>query len=369
MEKKTIGSFIATLRKANGMTQKELAERLNVSDKTISRWERDDGAPDIAVIPVLAEIFQVTCDELLRGERQPMAKRMEQAEGTESREGTESAQRAERAENVTSPKGEKQRQRILTVSLAKYKNKTFITMGIAAAGLIAAMIGNFGFLRAYMGFFVAIFFYLASIICQAVFLNQAFLSVADAELQDAEIRKFKRKVIRLAELSIGLVVTLFAVTLPLIVFPVSTYQGIIGITWIFYGAIFGMIVAAICKITCGLVNMKLSESGMYDIEQEEMKYYSPNRTLMRKCVLMLIVVMTVTCLCQWSVNEKWNSDRTYEEYVEGEILDEYSEADEIIYDVESRGNEQLINILFLVLYCVEIAGTVVVYRKKRENNI
>lgn len=40
MEKKTIGGFIAALRKVNGMTQKDLAERLNVSDKTVSRWER-----------------------------------------------------------------------------------------------------------------------------------------------------------------------------------------------------------------------------------------------------------------------------------------------------------------------------------------
>ena len=60
MEKKTIGGFIAALRKANGMTQKDLADRLNVSDKTISRWERDDGDPDLAAIPVMAEIFGVT---------------------------------------------------------------------------------------------------------------------------------------------------------------------------------------------------------------------------------------------------------------------------------------------------------------------
>ena len=60
MEKKTIGSFIAALRKASGMTQKELAERLNVSDKTISRWERDDSAPDLSAIPVIAEVFGVT---------------------------------------------------------------------------------------------------------------------------------------------------------------------------------------------------------------------------------------------------------------------------------------------------------------------
>ena len=69
MEKKTIGGFIAALRKANGMTQKDLADRLNVSDKTVSRWERDEGTPDLSLIPVIAEIFGVTCDELLRGER------------------------------------------------------------------------------------------------------------------------------------------------------------------------------------------------------------------------------------------------------------------------------------------------------------
>lgn len=76
MEKKTIGSFITALRKANGMTQKDLAEKLNVSDKTISRWERDDGTPDLSVIPVIAEIFGVTCDELLRGERYSPAERI-----------------------------------------------------------------------------------------------------------------------------------------------------------------------------------------------------------------------------------------------------------------------------------------------------
>ena len=65
MEKKTIGGFISALRKANGMTQKDLAERLNVSDKSVSRWECDEGSPDLSLIPVIAEIFGVTCDELL----------------------------------------------------------------------------------------------------------------------------------------------------------------------------------------------------------------------------------------------------------------------------------------------------------------
>lgn len=71
MEKKTIGALIAALRRANGMTQRDLADRLHVSDKTVSRWERDEGTPDLALIPVIAEIFCVSCDELLRGERKP----------------------------------------------------------------------------------------------------------------------------------------------------------------------------------------------------------------------------------------------------------------------------------------------------------
>ncbi len=61
-------SFIAALRRANGMTQQELADRLNVSNKAVSRWERDETMPDLTLIPCIAEIFGVTCDEILRGE-------------------------------------------------------------------------------------------------------------------------------------------------------------------------------------------------------------------------------------------------------------------------------------------------------------
>lgn len=75
MERKSLGSFLSTLRKANGMKQKELAQRLNVSDKSVSRLECDDGAPDLSIIPALAEIFEGSCDELLCGERLPAGNR------------------------------------------------------------------------------------------------------------------------------------------------------------------------------------------------------------------------------------------------------------------------------------------------------
>ena len=55
MEKKTIGKFISALRKANGMTQKELGEKLFVSDKTVSRWECDECTPELFLIPSIAE--------------------------------------------------------------------------------------------------------------------------------------------------------------------------------------------------------------------------------------------------------------------------------------------------------------------------
>ena len=74
MTKNTIGQFIAALRKANGMTQQEVADRLSVSNKAVSRWERDECAPDLSVLPALAEMFGVTCDELLRGERNNFAR-------------------------------------------------------------------------------------------------------------------------------------------------------------------------------------------------------------------------------------------------------------------------------------------------------
>lgn len=55
------------------MTQKELGDRILVSDKTVSRWERDENTPDLSLIPMIADIFGITSDELLRGERNTQA--------------------------------------------------------------------------------------------------------------------------------------------------------------------------------------------------------------------------------------------------------------------------------------------------------
>lgn len=61
-----IAHNISTLRSANGMTQLELAEKLNYSDKLISKWERGDSAPNAYTLKQLSEIFGVTIDYLFR---------------------------------------------------------------------------------------------------------------------------------------------------------------------------------------------------------------------------------------------------------------------------------------------------------------
>ena len=62
------GKIIKELREKNGFTQKELAEQLNVSDKTISKWENERGLPDISILSDLAKILHVSVAELLAGE-------------------------------------------------------------------------------------------------------------------------------------------------------------------------------------------------------------------------------------------------------------------------------------------------------------
>ena len=60
-----MGETISTLRKEKGMTQKELADILNITDKAVSKWERDVAFPDTQTIPKLAEILGVSIEELM----------------------------------------------------------------------------------------------------------------------------------------------------------------------------------------------------------------------------------------------------------------------------------------------------------------
>ena len=60
-----MGEIIAERRKALGMTQKDLADKMNVTDKAVSKWERNLSLPDVASIPTLADILELSVEELM----------------------------------------------------------------------------------------------------------------------------------------------------------------------------------------------------------------------------------------------------------------------------------------------------------------
>ena len=68
MDQEKIGKFILEIRKQNGMTQKELAEQIGVSDKTISKWECGNSIPDITYLEALCNSLEISVNELLSGQ-------------------------------------------------------------------------------------------------------------------------------------------------------------------------------------------------------------------------------------------------------------------------------------------------------------
>lgn len=80
MKEQTLGGKIAMLRKEQGLTQAELAEKMNVTDKAVSKWERDLSCPDIGTLPKLAEIFGLTMDELMQAKTARAGGKAENAE-------------------------------------------------------------------------------------------------------------------------------------------------------------------------------------------------------------------------------------------------------------------------------------------------
>ena len=71
MANKSMGEIVSTLRKEKGMIQKQLADILNITDKAVSKWERDIARPDTQIIPKLAEILGVSVEELMNAKSAP----------------------------------------------------------------------------------------------------------------------------------------------------------------------------------------------------------------------------------------------------------------------------------------------------------
>lgn len=80
MDVKKVGQFLKELRKQNNMTQEQLGEKIGVTNKTVSRWETGEYMPPIENLKLLSDIYQVSINEILAGERLEQEKYRDAAE-------------------------------------------------------------------------------------------------------------------------------------------------------------------------------------------------------------------------------------------------------------------------------------------------
>lgn len=80
MDQVKIGQFIRSLRKEKSLTQREVAEKLNISEKTVSKWETGHGLPEVALMMPLCELLAINVNELLSGERLDEKRYLKKAE-------------------------------------------------------------------------------------------------------------------------------------------------------------------------------------------------------------------------------------------------------------------------------------------------
>lgn len=190
MEKKTMGSFIAALRKANGLTQQDIADRLNVSNKAVSRWERDECLPDIMLIPALAELLGVTCDELLRGEKKkPEGFAAPTAAGETDGEETETDGEPESepapVKEKPDPRIAKQVRAVVKRELSFFKLMIAISVGCSLVGCLLLFGFTYGLYRKIIGFTATSVFSVAAFLLAAIAVGRAREAKEDNELFDS----------------------------------------------------------------------------------------------------------------------------------------------------------------------------------------
>lgn len=148
MENNRMGEFLAALRKSKGYTQQEVADTLGVSNKTVSSWETGASCPDISMLPVLAELYGVTCDEIIHGRRLG-------------------------AEETPSPsKRKKATERLLQGQKTNLFTICWIAGGLAGLAFLLTSIVGYAALKSLLAFFLGLIFQAASIITAVICIRR-----------------------------------------------------------------------------------------------------------------------------------------------------------------------------------------------------
>ena len=294
MAKNSIGQFIAALRKANGLTQQEVADRLNVSNKAISRWERDECAPDLSAIPALAEVFGITCDELLRGERS-------------------NSDRNADVETIgkLKAKSDKQFRLMLHSRKKKFANLSLISIGLVIAGLIAAMICNLGFSKGLLGFCLASIFFVAATICQICFTVNCRILVDEDDTERSEvIQKANTKMVFSSVKVFFAILMMLAFCLPIAVISVeyfNSYYGLAIDSWILFGSLFAVItfLLAFCVYKVFVLKALISKELVW-LEEQAVNKSNVEGKLLRKIGIVFTVVSAIIMLATYVITSSVN---------------------------------------------------------------
>ena len=335
MEQKTMGKFLAALRKANGYTQKELAEKINVSDKAVSRWERDESAPDISLLPVLAEIFGVTTDELLRGERITGEK--------------DTVRSREKTEKLYAHLREK--------ALLKYRNKNLIVIGIALVGFLISFLMKLNVLIFPYGKYVSgmdrssvftfstdIFesgiymtqiaswvgpvCYLVAVILEFIFTNEMlFILNHSEETQKNANKQAKYQVIKSVEWMFTCISFCLAANFGFFTKKWNGQQQ--SITFLFSlkdGVIYGIIAAAICITASYFFNELLLRRGVYGLDEAKLQEHKKSFWKKPIAVGIFVVAASITFLAQRTLTKEGD----VQAMAEGTVMEEFADFREFM---------------------------------------
>lgn len=163
--KSGIGEFLSILRKSKGLTQQEVADALGVSNKTVSSWETGASCPDIGMLPAIAELFGVTCDELLRGERLPAAE--------------------------PGARTEEKREKALARMLARLKNAAaiscWVSAGLYIVALVVTLLIGSAASESLIGFFVGLLFVLGGVFVNLIHYKSLRYQLTQDDFESAAV--------------------------------------------------------------------------------------------------------------------------------------------------------------------------------------
>ncbi len=218
--KTDIGEFLSALRKSKGLTQQEVANLLGVSNKTVSSWETGASCPDISMLPAIAELYGVTCDELLRGERISAQEPQERIQ--------------------------EKRRKSLARLLAGYRNNASAAWWICGALDAAAVIGTLligcAATESLIGFFVGLIFLIGSALLCILQTKHLRLKVLQDDFDSREIDAFCRTLSRGRSVTLILLAASFGFIFPHVFIPVHA-----GLR-LAYAFGYGALGAAVCAV-------------------------------------------------------------------------------------------------------------------------